>query len=342
MASVGVTASFAAKAPPKLKINPIFTYNKADRRAHLYAVRQERGIADPLHELFGNRPVAEACLPGAYPGVTISSTSRRRPSSRASCRRRTRSPQLRRLQRHDGQHAPRLEVLPAVLVAVHVEVQPALSSPYFVGSNGFSSRACTTTRTSSLPPTCRRPGRTCSSRPEGQDLHRHRRDGSDVTRSCAGRTASGTTRRWQSRCTSWNTAGRGVADLVIAGTAPMGFEMSSSYYKTNHILQNAPLLLQVLNPMYGAYQASSISKYAPHPCAAMLYVDWLNDPKGGRRGLQHARQRFAHEGRRGSGDDPAVRHPRTDPAVEVEDHVPDLGRPDQGLQELLPGVRGVD
>jgi iron(III) transport system substrate-binding protein len=78
-----------------------------------------------------------------------------------------------------------------------------------------------------------------------------------------------------------NVSGRGVADMIEAGTAPMGIDMSSSYYQRDHLAKNAPLLLQVINPMMGQFQASSISKYAPHPCAAMLLVDWLNNPKEG-------------------------------------------------------------
>jgi iron(III) transport system substrate-binding protein len=77
-----------------------------------------------------------------------------------------------------------------------------------------------------------------------------------------------------------NTSGRGVADMIIAGTAPMGIEMSTSYYDTNHILQGAPLLLSVMNPMFAGFQESSISKYAPHPCAAMLLTDWLSSKTG--------------------------------------------------------------
>ena len=73
-----------------------------------------------------------------------------------------------------------------------------------------------------------------------------------------------------------NTSGRGVADQIIAGTVPMGLELSSSYYKRDFVDKGAPIRLQVLNPMWGTYQASSISKHTSKPCASMLLVDWLS------------------------------------------------------------------
>jgi ABC-type Fe3+ transport system substrate-binding protein len=77
-----------------------------------------------------------------------------------------------------------------------------------------------------------------------------------------------------------NTSGRGIADQIIAGTIPIGIQLSSSYYKRDYLNNGAPLRLQVFNPMFGTYQASSISKFTDKPCASMLLVDWLNSRAG--------------------------------------------------------------
>jgi iron(III) transport system substrate-binding protein len=283
MASVGVTASFAAKAPPKLKINPIFTYNKADRRAHLYACAKTEGSLTLYTSSSATDPSLKPAFQAAYPGVTLNTYVA------------TTALVPRLVQEEDSGHH-NFDVYNDTMGNMHRDskyfqpfwspymstVQPALTSPYFLGSNGFI-----------FPGVYYNPNIVAPA-----DVPKTWKDllkpalkgkiyiGTDATAPIV------TALLRRTYCVGYyqalakqvhvvNTAGRGVADLVIAGTAPMGFEMSSSYYKTNHILQNAPLLLQVLNPMYGAYQASSISKYAPHPCAAMLYVDWLTDPKGG-------------------------------------------------------------
>jgi iron(III) transport system substrate-binding protein len=69
--------------------------------------------------------------------------------------------------------------------------------------------------------------------------------------------------------------GRAIADQVIAGTIPLGINVSSSYHKTNYLDKGAPLRWVPLDPVPGFFQAASISKSAPHPCAAALLVDWL-------------------------------------------------------------------
>jgi iron(III) transport system substrate-binding protein len=73
---------------------------------------------------------------------------------------------------------------------------------------------------------------------------------------------------------------RGVADLVISGEAPIGWGISSSYEKSDHINKKAPFQWFPLAPMVATYSTYSISKAAPHPCAGALAVDWLLSAEG--------------------------------------------------------------
>jgi iron(III) transport system substrate-binding protein len=87
------------------------------------------------------------------------------------------------------------------------------------------------------------------------------------------------------------TSGRAIADQVIAGTIPIGINISSSYHKTNYVDRGAPIRWVPLDPVPGFFQAASISKRAPHPCAAALLIDWLMGEAGAQplwRGLGNA------------------------------------------------------
>ena len=75
-------------------------------------------------------------------------------------------------------------------------------------------------------------------------------------------------------------SGRAIADQVIAGTVPIGINISSSYHKTNYIDRGAPLRWVPLDPVPGFFQAASISKSTSRPCAAALLVDWLMSKEG--------------------------------------------------------------
>ena len=283
VASAGVTASLAATAPPKLKINPIFTYNKADRTAHLYACAKQEGSLTLYTSSSATDPSLKPAFQAAYPGVTLNTyvaTSALVP---------------RLVQEEDSGHH-NFDVYNDTMGNLDRNakyfqpfwspymklVQPDLTSPYFLASNGFIFPGVY------YNPNIVAPGDVPKTWKDllNPNLKGKIYIGTDATAPVVTallRRTYGVAfyKALAKQVHVVNTAGRGIADLIIAGTAPMGFELSSSYYKTNHILQNAPLLLQVLNPMYGAYQASSISKYTSHPCAAMLYVDWANDPKGG-------------------------------------------------------------
>jgi iron(III) transport system substrate-binding protein len=70
-------------------------------------------------------------------------------------------------------------------------------------------------------------------------------------------------------------SGRAIADQVIAGTVPIGINISSSYHKTNYIDRGAPLRWVPLDPVPGFFQAASVSKHTSRPCSSALLVDWL-------------------------------------------------------------------
>lgn len=74
--------------------------------------------------------------------------------------------------------------------------------------------------------------------------------------------------------------GRAVADQVIAGTAKLGSNVSASYYQRDYLTDGAPFRWRPLDPAMAFFQAVSISKHVPHPCAAALFVDWLLSEEG--------------------------------------------------------------
>jgi iron(III) transport system substrate-binding protein len=73
---------------------------------------------------------------------------------------------------------------------------------------------------------------------------------------------------------------RGVADMVAAGQVPLGWDVSSSYYKTDTLDKGASLMWVPMDPVLGLYSTDSISKHAPHPCGAALLIDWLLGDEG--------------------------------------------------------------
>lgn len=76
---------------------------------------------------------------------------------------------------------------------------------------------------------------------------------------------------------------RAIADQVIAGTDPIGLPTSSAFYKTDRIENKAPFGFSPMNPSFASYSDVSISKNAPHPCAAALMLDWLLADDGGQK-----------------------------------------------------------
>jgi iron(III) transport system substrate-binding protein len=71
------------------------------------------------------------------------------------------------------------------------------------------------------------------------------------------------------------TTGRGIADQIEAGTVPLGLSVPVSYHQLDYLGRGLPYRWLPMEAVPGFYQAASISKYARHPCAAALLVDWL-------------------------------------------------------------------
>lgn len=70
----------------------------------------------------------------------------------------------------------------------------------------------------------------------------------------------------------------GVADLLAAGQAKLAINISTTNIAK---LAGSPFVWVPMDPMMAWYQVESISKSAPHPCAAALWVDWLLDDREG-------------------------------------------------------------
>lgn len=286
---VGATAALAAKAPPKkkaapkLKINPIFTYNKANREQHLYQCAKKEGSVTFYTSSSATDPSLKPAFQSQYPGVAMNTYV-------------ATSPLVTRLTSEEDAGHHNFDVYNDALGNIERTgkyfqpffspyaklVRKGLSSPWLLASNGYIMSGVyynpNLVPASQVPKTWKDlldpqyKGKiyigTDSTAPAFTALLR-REYGSAYYKKLA----------QQVRVV--NVSGRGVADLIEAGTAPMGIDMSSSYYQRDHLAKGAPLLLQLINPMMGQFQASSISKHAPHPCAAMLLVDWLNNPKEG-------------------------------------------------------------
>jgi iron(III) transport system substrate-binding protein len=287
LGTVGVTASFAATAP-KLKINPIFTYNKADREAHLYACAKNEGSVTLYTSSSATDVSLKPAFEAQYPGVKMNTYV-------------ATSPLVTRLTSEEDAGKHNFDVYNDALGNIPrdkkyfqpfwspymSQVQPDLVSPWYMSTSGYvmsgvyynpnlvSAADVPKSWKDLLKPQYK--GKiyigTDSTAPAFTALLR-RTYGVAYYRALA------------KQVRVLNVSGRGVADLVIAGTAPMGIDMSSSYYQRDHIVKGAPLNLQVMNPMLGQFQASSISAHAPHPCAAMLLTDWFMNPKEGRKILQ--------------------------------------------------------
>jgi iron(III) transport system substrate-binding protein len=290
LGTVGATASLAAKTPPatpKLKINPIFTYNKADREAHLYACAKKEGAIT----LYTSSSATDASLKPAfeaqYPGIKMSTYV-------------ATSPLVTRLTSEEDAGKHNFDVYNDALGNIPrdkkyfqpfwspymAKVQPDLTSPWYLATNGYVMSGVYYNPNLVSPADVPKKW-TDLLKPQYKGKIYIGTDSTAPAFTALLRRTYGVAyyRALANQVRVLNVSGRGVADLVIAGTAPMGIDMSSSYYQRDHIVKGAPLNLQVMNPMLGQFQASSISAKAPHPCAAMLLVDWYMNPKQGSKVL---------------------------------------------------------
>jgi iron(III) transport system substrate-binding protein len=279
LALTSVTAA-SAKAPPKLKINPIFTYNKKDRTKHLYTCAKKEG---KVVFYTSSSAVTSTLLPvwqKTYPGVTMEVfTSTTLP---------TKIPQEAAAGQHNfdvfgdtlGNFGRDSKYFQPLWTPRETALRPYLSSPYYVAYAGFIEGLVynpNVTSPASIPHTW-------------QDLLLPKWTGKlymGIDTGTAGfiglldqTYGDSFVSQLAKQVRVQQTSGRGIADQVIAGTIPIGINVSSSYHKTNYIDKGAPLRWFPLDPVAGFYQAASIAKGAPHPCAAALLVDWLLSKTG--------------------------------------------------------------
>ena len=275
--AVGATASFASRAAAP-KINPIFTYNKPDREQYLYDCAKKEGSVT----LYSSASITDAIYKPAwaklYPGVTLNTyvaTTQLIP----------------RLKQEEDAGHHNFDVLNDTIGNFGrdgkyfqpfwspnmAKAQKGLASPYFLANAGFLFPGLyynpNLISASDVPKTWKD-----LLKPQYTGKIYIGNDGTSPVVTGLLRKVYGKSyyEALAKQVRVQNVSGRGIADQIIAGTIPMGIEMSSAYYKLNHLNQGAPLLLQVMSPMYGSYSAASISKYTTHPCASMLLVDWLN------------------------------------------------------------------
>jgi iron(III) transport system substrate-binding protein len=78
-----------------------------------------------------------------------------------------------------------------------------------------------------------------------------------------------------------NASGRATADQVEAGILPIGLSVSASYYQSDAVGKGLPFGWRPLQPVFVGWSGLSVSKAAPHPCAAGLFMDWFLSPTGG-------------------------------------------------------------
>jgi iron(III) transport system substrate-binding protein len=74
-------------------------------------------------------------------------------------------------------------------------------------------------------------------------------------------------------------AARAVLDRVIAGEYPMGLEMTSTHVAIS-AARGAPVRWVAIEPVSETLQVGGITKGAPHPNAAKLFLDFMVSPAG--------------------------------------------------------------
>jgi iron(III) transport system substrate-binding protein len=286
LVAVAAGTAAAAKAPPKkaapLKINPIFTYNKADREQHLYACAKTEGKVVFYTSTSLTDTSLKPAFEKAYPGVQLQTyvNTSQLPTH---------------LLQEENAGIHNFDVYGDVMGNIDrtskyfqpfwtpamSNVRAELQSPYFVGYSGYV---------------------------EGLVYNPNLIAAADVPKKWtdlllpkyAGKLYMGTDttapvftallRRIYGQSFYQKLAkvlhieqlpGSGIADQVVAGTAPIGIDVSTTWYKNDYLNKGAPLRFAPIDPMVAFYQSASISKNTDHPCASMLLVDWLLANDGG-------------------------------------------------------------
>jgi ABC-type Fe3+ transport system substrate-binding protein len=275
VAAMSVAVAFGAPAPP-VKINPIFTYNKADRTAHLYACAQQEG---KVVFYTSSSAATTTLLPAwqkTYPGVTMQVLV-------ATADLPTKLKQEEDAGQHNfdvygdtlGNLGRDQKYFQPIWTPRMGELRPFLSKPYYASYAGFlegmvynpnvvgSGDVPRTWKDLLLPKWTGKVYMGIDTGTAGFVGLLNRIYGPAFIDQLA------------KQVRVQQVSGRAIADQVIAGTIPIGINVSSSYHKTNYVDKGAPLRWVPLDPVPGFFQAASISKNAQHPCAAALLVDWL-------------------------------------------------------------------
>jgi len=280
VAALSVPAASPKPAPP-VKINPIFTYNKADREQHLYQCAQQEGKVVFYTSSSAATSTLQPAFQKQYPGVSMQVLV-------ATADLPTKLKQEEDAGQHNfdvygdtlGNLGRDYRYFQPISTPRMNEVRPYLAKPYYVAYAGFLEGLAYNPNvigTGDVPRTWK-------------DLLQPKWAGKiymGIDTGTAGfiglldRIYGDTfIDQLSKQIRVQQVSGRAIADQVIAGTVPIGINISSSYHKTNYIDKGAPIRWVPLDPVPGFFQAASISKNAPHPCAAALLVDWLMSKDG--------------------------------------------------------------
>ncbi len=282
LGAVVTAGALAAQKAPAPKINPIFAYKKKDRTAYLYACARREGEVTLYTSTSAMDPTLKPAFQKRFPGVKLNTYI-----ATAQLVSKIRQEEAAGTHTFDvyndamGNLSRNSQYFQPFWSPYMAQVRPGLSSPYFLATNGYVYNGLyynpNLVSASEVPKSY-------------QDLLKPQYKGriymgidtqaailTGLLQFVYGRDYY---LKLADQVRVVNTSGRGIADQIIAGTIPMGIQLSSSYYKRDYLNNGAPLRLQVFNPMFGTFQASSISKFTDKPCASMLLVDWLNSRAG--------------------------------------------------------------
>ena len=297
VAALCVPAASPKPAPP-VKVNPIFTYNKSDREQHLYQCAQQEGKVVFYTSSSAATTTLQPAFQKQYPGVSMQVLV-----ATADL------PTKLKQEEDAGQH--NFDVYGDTLGNLGRDYryfQPIWTPRHERGAavplEAVLRRVRRLPRGPRLQPERDRQRRRAAhlegpapAQVAGQGLHGHRHRHRRLHRLLDRIYGDSFIDQLSKTIRVQQVSGRAIADQVIAGTIPIGINISSSYHKTNYLDRGQPLRWVPLDPVPGFFQAASISKNAPHPCAAALLVDWLMSKDGAPAALDDARQRRAVQGR---------------------------------------------
>lgn len=276
VAAAAFVAAASAKQAPPPKVGKIFAYNKPDREQYLYNCAKREGKVVFYTSSSATNRTFKPAFEKQYPGVTMETFV-------ATAELPSKLMEEENAGRHNfdvygdslGNLGRDARYFQPIWTPRMKELRPHLSKPYYVAYSGFLEGIAynpNVLSTADVPRTWK-------------DLLNPKWTGKvymgvDV----ASASFIGLLNRIYGEAFVTQLAkqvrvqqvsGRAIADQIIAGTIPLGINISSSYHKTNYLDRGAPIRWVPLDPVPGYFTAASVSKHAPHPCAAALLVDWM-------------------------------------------------------------------